>query len=357
MARPLLARIDLSALNYNFTQVKHCAPHAKVLAVVKANAYGHGAVQVAQCLTQADGFAVASIEEALLLREAKIKQSIVVLGSFFSEADLKTIQAYHLTIAIHHVDQVALLRHSSLSAPLKIWLHVDTAMHNLGLSVEQLPRIITQLESLAHIEIETLMTHFSNADQLHDPTTERQMVAFKAATQNYRWPCSLANSAAILGWQHSHAQWVRPGLMLYGAMPAALKKATEVQLRPVMTLESKIIAIRQLIAGESVGYGATWVCPRAMSVATVAVGYGDGYPRHAKVGTPVLVNGKRCPLVAVVAMDLITIDLTPAPDAQLGDPVILWGQDLAVEEIATYADTIPHHCLANLHHRIPRVYS
>ena len=357
MSRPVEALISRAALRHNFQQVKQHAGRAKVLAVVKANAYGHGAIEVAKTLTAVDGFAVASIDEGLSLRKAGITQPILLLGGIFNVMELQDIAAHDFSVALNDHYQLSLLKEAKLVKPIKAWLHIDTAMHNLGFTPLKVPAVMAEIAELPQCDVVTLMTHFANADLPHDPTTQQQMAVFQQIANTYELPCSLANSAGILKWQQSIADWVRPGLMLYGATSIPYQKGRDYDLQPVMTLQSKLIAIHQLNAGEPIGYGGTWTAPGTMLVGTVAIGYGDGYPRHAKNGTPVLINGVRTQVVGTVAMDLITVDLRSIPHAQIGDSVTLWGEQLPVEDVAASANTIAHHCFANLNLRIPRVYS
>ena len=329
MSRPLKAVISQAALIHNYQQVRLLAPQARILAIIKANAYGHGAIEVAKTLTDVEGFAVASFEEALDLRAANISQPIILLSGLFRPDDVLLALKHDLDLTIHHPQQAAWLLEQNFQAPVKVWLHIDTAMRNVGLTGEQLLHTLTSLDNHPGIQIQALMTHFSCADEEAEETTSQQISDFFHMTRNYRYPKSLANSAGLLTCPQSHADWVRPGLMLYGATSLPTKTGAEFQLQPVMTLESSLVAIRQAHAGDRVGYGGTWICPQTMLIGTVAVGYGDGYPRHASSGTPVLVKGHRAQLIGRVAMDLITVDFTSCAQSSNGRSGCVMGRRLS----------------------------
>lgn len=344
MARPASVTINLSALRHNLQRVRNCAPHAKILCAVKANGYGHGAVMVAKTLVDAgaDALAVACLEEAISLRDAGITQPIVLLEGVFSADELTLAAQHQLQLIVHQAEQVTWLENWSGHA-FKVWLKIDTGMHRLGIAPEEFEGLHARLLACQAVVGEPiLMTHFACADERGSAFTQQQINTFSATTKNHHSESSLANSAGILAWPQSHANWVRPGIMLYGASPFAGEVAADQNLQAVMTLRSEIIAINTIAAGESVGYGATWQAKQATRVGVIAIGYGDGYPRHAPSGTPVLVNGQVVPLIGRVSMDMITVDLHSQPNAKIGDAVVLWGEGLPVEKVAAAANTISY---------------
>lgn len=356
MARPARARLDAQALHHNLQQVRARAPQARVMAVVKANGYGHGLAWVANTLKeQADGFAVASTEEGMLLRLAGIIKPITLLEGFFSADELPALQLRQLAPVLHDEQQLRLLESHPAVLPHAVWVKLDTGMHRIGFAPAMLPGVLERLRKLKGIHDIRAMTHFANADDVANGSTPAQIKLFRSPLNNLGLETSLANSAGIVAWPESHADWVRPGIMLYGGSPLLGKTAEELNLKPVMTLESALIAVQHRRQGEAIGYGGDFTCPEDMPVGVVAIGYGDGYPRHAPAGTPVLVNGSRVPLVGRVSMDMITVDLRPQPNARVGDPVVLWGHGLPVDEVATKAGTISYELLCHVAERIPRV--
>ncbi len=356
MARPTHALIDIAALQNNLQRVKSCAPTQRVMAVIKANAYNHGAIKVANALeSNVDAFAVCCLEEALELREAGIKKPIVLLEGAFHPDELPVIAHQDLQIVIAMPKQLEQLVKAKLEKPLHVWLKVDTGMHRLGFSPNDIEQVYTFLKQNQYVEKINLMSHLACADDRHDKMTEQQTEIFNQLVQSLNIEeSSLANSAGILGWPQTHADWVRPGIMLYGASPFVNRVAIDDRLQPVMQLQSALIGVKRLRKGETIGYGATWHCPQNMPVGVVAIGYADGYPRKAPSGTPVLVNGRRVPLVGRVSMDMITVDLRTQPNARIGDPVVLWGNNLPVEEIASLADTIAYELLCHVGSRVER---
>jgi len=342
MSRAAKVRLDLGALAHNLRRVREAAPRRRVAAAVKADGYGHGLVRVAQTL-DADAFAVACIEEALILREAGISRPILLLEGVFEATELPWCARHELEIAVHHPEQVSMLEHARLERPLRVWLKIDSGMHRLGLEPETVPSMWRRLRDCPAVRPDLgLMSHLARADERDCPYTPRQLQRFESATAGLSGERSLANSAGILGWPQTHFDWVRPGIMLYGASPFADSLAPDEGLRPVMTMSTRLIAIKRLSAGEPVGYGGTWTCPEDMDVGVAAIGYGDGYPRHAPSGTPVLLNGREAALIGRVSMDMITVDLRRHPEARVGDPVVLWGEGLPVERIAQLAGTISY---------------
>jgi len=353
MTRPACARIDLGALRHNFLRVRQAAPTSRIIAVIKANAYGHGLVRVAQTLDAADAFGVVGLEEAVALREAGCDRRIVLLEGLFTIDDIALVCGYRLDPVIHSDHQLALLEQGRLSRSVDVWLKVDTGMHRLGFAPDRVEATLGRLRALPHIGTVRYMTHFARADEAGSDCTEQQIETFRTALGGQAGERSLANSAAVLAWPASHADWVRPGIMLYGASPTAERSAADLDLQPVMTLRSELIAVSQRRQGDAVGYGGLWHCPQDMLIGVAAIGYGDGYPRHAPAGTPVLVNGQRAALAGRVSMDMLGIDLRDQPAARIGDEVILWGEGLPVDDIATAAGTIAYELLTGVSPRVP----
>lgn len=347
------AIINLSACRHNLSVAKQAAPKSRCIAVIKANAYGHGMVKIAQALNDADAFAVARISEAIELREAGISKPIILLEGFSSKNELELIVKYKFDSVIHSEEQLNLLE-SFPSNSINIIIKVDTGMHRLGFMPEDITEVYHRLKQCHCVDKNiALMTHFSNADDKHDDKTLKQIEVFYQSIENLpESELSLSNSAGILGWPQSHASWNRPGIMLYGVSPFINSTASEHSLKPVMTLKSQLIAVKAVKQGEAIGYGGTYVCNKDMTVGIIATGYGDGYPRHAKTGTPVLVNGKRSQLLGRVSMDMICVDLSEQKNAKINDPVILWGEGLAIEDIADSADTIAYELLCSVTNRV-----
>ncbi|GFM80493.1 alanine racemase [Pseudomonas cichorii] len=354
--RPARALIDLQALRHNY-QLAREATGAKALAVIKADAYGHGAVRVAQALeAQADGFAVACIEEALELREAGIRAPILLLEGFFEADELALIAEHDLWFVVHSLWQLEAIEKASISKPLTVWLKLDTGMHRVGLHPSEYQAGYQRLLATGKVAKIVLMSHFARADELACSRSDEQLAVFEAARQGLMAEVSLRNSPAVLGWPNIPSDWVRPGIMLYGATPFDQPQALADRLQPVMTLESKIIGVRELPAGEPVGYGAIFVTERPTRVGVVAMGYADGYPRQAPTGTPVSIDGQPSRLLGRVSMDMLCVDLTDLPQAGLGSHVELWGKNVLASEVAARAGTIPYQIFCNLR-RVPRVYS
>ena len=324
-----------------------------MVAVIKANGYGHGQLRVARALATADAFAVACIEEALTLREGGIHKPILLLEGVFEAAELPLCSRFDLPIVVHDLSQVEMLEHVHLERPLTVWLKIDTGMHRLGITPEQALAVWQRLRECPAINPAILlMSHLARADERDADYTLQQLRVFREISRLLPGERSLANSAGVLGWPQTHFEWVRPGLMLYGVSPFTDTLAEEEGLQAVMTLSTRLIAIKRLRRGDPVGYGGIWVCPEEMDVGVAAIGYGDGYPRHAPSGTPVLVNGRRAGVAGRVSMDMLGIDLRQHPDARVGDPVILWGRGLPVELIARAADTIPYTLLCGIAARV-----
>ena len=352
------AVIDLSALRHNLKVLQKAAPESKILAVVKANAYGHGMVKIAQTLKEAHGFAVARINEALTLRDAGIDKPIVLLEGFFEDSDLSTLVAENLQSVVQSEQQVAAILQADLKKPLTVWLKLDTGMHRLGFHPEQFDKVYQQLKNCKNVQQPiNLLTHFNCADELDNPVTGTQIKLFQQHIKKDSGLNSLANSAGILAWPQAHYDMIRPGIALYGISPFAEKSADQFQLKPVMTLKSRLIAVREHKAGESVGYGATWSATEDTKLGVVAVGYGDGYPRMAPQGTPVLINGRLVPLVGRVSMDMLTVDLGRHCTDRVGDEVILWGEGLPASQVAEHIGTISYELVTKLTSRVALQYS
>ena len=347
------ALIHTQALQHNLRIVREQAPTAKVVAVVKANAYGHGLLPVARTLKEADAYAVARIEEALSLRSGGIVKPVILLEGFFSADDLPVLAANNLQTAVHSWEQLEALEQADLPQPIRAWVKLDTGMHRLGVHPDEATTFFARLAQCKNVvQPFNLMTHFSCADELENPATREQIELFKRLAQGMGGECALSNSAGVLAWKEAHADWVRPGIMLYGISPFPDKVGADHGLQPVMTLKSTLIAVREAKAGEKVGYGANWTTQRDTRLGVIAMGYGDGYPRMAPNGTPVLVNGRLVPTTGRVSMDMMTVDLGPGASDKVGDEVTLWGEGLPVEVVADHVGTIPYELVTKLTPRV-----
>ncbi len=355
MSRATRAEIQLQNLQHNL-QLARSTSNSKLMAVIKANAYGHGIVDVALALRETDAFGVATLDEGITLREGGVYKPIVLLEGIQRADDLLYVHAYDLQVVVHHQFQIDLIGQST--RPVRVWLKMDTGMHRLGFTPQDFNQAYEQLVAMPNVvQPIQLMTHLACADDREAATTTRQIEAFDDVCQAYsNNEKSIANSAGILGWPQTHRDWVRPGIMLYGVSPFTKGNGQELGLKPVMTLYSELIAINALKKGDAIGYGSTYVCEKDMPVGVVAIGYGDGYPRHAGTGTPVLINGKLVPLIGRVSMDMITVDLSDCPETKIGDEVVLWGQGLPVEVIAEHADTIGYELLCGVTRRVVMQY-
>lgn len=343
MAFSPTARIDLDALRHNLGVARAAASGRRAMAVIKADAYGHGLTRVAAALSGADALAVARLDEAVRLRDAGCRQPVLLLEGCLDAGELAEAARLGFTLVIHHPEQLALLASTDVAQPLACWLKVDTGMHRLGFTPEQAVAAWQRLAGLKQAAgTPGLMTHLANADDRDDPVTGEQLARFAPLAERLGAQTSIANSAGILGWPDSHGDWVRPGLMLYGASPFVAGQGSDHGLRPAMTLSARLIAINALKAGDPVGYGGTFRCPADMTVGVVGIGYGDGYPREIAPGTPVSIGGVEAPIVGRVSMDMLTVDLRGHPAAGVGDEVVLWGADLPLERIAAAAGTIPY---------------
>lgn len=353
MPRPIHARINLSALRHNYWAAKRVAKRSKVFAVVKANAYGHGLERVGRALAEIDGYATLELESALALRERSSAAPILLLEGFFEPAELRYLASAHLATVVHCEEQLRILELEKPARMLDVWLKVNTGMNRLGFPAGKARAALARLEGLGVARSITMMTHFATADG--PPGIKEAMRRFDELTRGLRYARSLANSAGIFAHPDSHADVARLGISLYGATPFADRPAKALGLKPAMTLAAKVIAIQELQPGDCVGYGADFRCERPMRVGVVACGYADGYPRHAPSGTPVLVDGVRTKTAGRVSMDMLTVDLTPVPEARVGSEVVLWGEGLPVDEVAAAAGTIGYELLCAVAPRVPVV--
>ncbi|MDD4911110.1 MAG: alanine racemase [Sideroxydans sp.] len=353
MSRPIRAHINLSALKHNLRVVRRHAS-AKVMAVVKANAYGHGLLRVAEALRDAEGFALLDIRDAIILRDAGFRQTILLLEGFFTQEEVPLLAEYELTTVVHNHQQLAWLEAYPRKNGLSVWLKINTGMNRLGFMPADVPAVMERLKSYRGVRDVTLMTHFAQADEAVG--IAKQLEVFNHVAASYHAPRSLANSATILRHPDAQGDWVRPGIMLYGSSPFADVSAQALGLQAVETLSSELISVRELRRGECVGYGASFRAENTMRIGTVACGYADGYPRHAATGTPILVNGKRTRTLGRVSMDMLAVDLSDISDAQIGSPVVLWGEGLPVDEVASAAGTISYELLCALAQRVPVSY-
>ncbi len=371
------ATIDLKALLANLAKARSFCPQASVVAVVKANAYGHGAIAIAQTLRgqlrEGDCFGVASLDEALQLREAGITTPILLLEGVFDAAQLRQAVEQNFALVVHSPFQLALLEAffegTPLSTPLTIWLKVDTGMHRLGLSADEFKQAWHALHWHVHVQKLVVMSHFACADDVKSPMTERQISLLNKTLDETgvaadKREISFAASSAIQLWPQAHYQWLRPGIMLYGGTAVEGENAIERGIAPVMTLRARLIAIKTVAAGESIGYGASYVCEHEQRIGVISIGYGDGYPRRMPAGTPVLIKcsakqdgePQQVPLCGRVSMDMTIVDLTECPDARVGDEVILWGEGLPADEIARRCNTIAYELFCQVTPRVNFIY-
>ena len=354
MPRPIRATISAAALAHNLAVARTHAGAAKIWAVLKANAYGHGLLRAAQAMSAADGFAVLDFVEALRLRSAGIGKPILMLEGIFKAEDIELLERYQLTPVIHNIEQIEMLEKANLQGKLPVYLKVNSGMNRLGFTVDNVRVAWNALEARAGIDSVTLMTHFADADG--ESGVAAQLLWFNELTQPFEGPRSLANSAALLRFpEQTRADWVRPGIMLYGCSPFSFKSAEDIGLKPAMTLASEIIGVQHLQAGERVGYGLTYQAGQEMTIGVIACGYADGYPRHAPAGTPVLVAGQRTRTVGRVSMDMICVDISDIPEAYIGTPATLWGEGLPCDEVAASAGTVSYELLCALAPRVPVV--
>lgn len=340
--------IDLDAIRHNYRLLKQTATTSKVIAVIKADAYGHGAIEVAKALHDADAFAVATTLEAIPLRLAGIRQKIIILGGVIDAKEMQQCLDYQLDPVIHQFWQIDLLADVDAKVTLDIWLKFNSGMGRLGFLAEDMPAAIAQLGACAALKILRLMTHLSDADDASDDKTLRQIEQVEAlGLDDYEW--GIANSAGIAGWPQSRLNWVRAGIALYGSDPMIDHRWDE-KLKPVMSFKAQLLAINHLKAGQSIGYGSTYICPQDQTIGIISAGYADGYPRHLQQGR-VIINGQTAPVVGRISMDMITIDLSGIESAKPGDEITLWGQELLANEVAEHSQTISYElfCHAGCH--------
>lgn len=350
--------INRRALRHNLQRLRELAPASRLVAVVKANAYGHGLLETARTLPDADAFGVARLEEALRLRAGGITQPILLLEGFFAADDLPTIAAEHLHTAVHNNEQLTALENAELSEPVTVWMKLDTGMHRLGVRPEDASAFYQRLCACKNVrQPVNIVSHFARADELECGATEQQLDIFNTFCDGKPGQRSIAASGGILLWPQAHFDWVRPGIILYGVSPLDHKPwGPDFGFLPVMSLTSNLIAVREHKAGEPVGYGGTWISERDTRLGVVAMGYGDGYPRAAPSGTPVLVNGREVPIVGRVAMDMICVDLGPQAQEKAGDRVTLWGDGLPVERIAEFTKVSAYELITRLTSRVAMKY-
>jgi len=351
--RPIRAVFDLAAFRHNLAVARARAPRARMWAVVKADAYGHGLMRAVTTLVAADGYALLDLEDAVQLRDAGITSPILLLEGVFEPEDLGAVAEHGLTIVVHDDHQIDLIEAAKLPARVSVVLKMNTGMNRLGFSPDRYRSIFERLARSPAVAGVTLMTHFADADG--ERGVAEQLRRFEAVAAPIAAPRTLANSAALLKFPETHADWVRPGIMLYGCSPFPTQSAAKLGLKAVMSLQSELIAVQSVQRGDRVGYGGIYTAERSMRVGVVACGYADGYPRHAPTGTPVLVNGKRTRTVGRVSMDMLTVDLEAIPEAQVGTPVTLWGEKLSCDEVAFAAGTVSYELVCGLAARVPQV--
>jgi len=354
MSRAALAILSTENLLHNLSIIKKHAPKSQVIAMIKANAYGHGLRSTALRLEKhVYSFGVASIDEALALRRVNIKIPITLMEGVFEPSELLIAACENFHVVFHDATQLEWLRAATLPAPLTAWLKVDTGMGRLGFTPAQAEQAYGQLVSNPHIRHPVgIMSHFACAEDKEHPLNQEQINNFKKFVHDKSAPKSFCNSAALFSFNDQHYDIVRPGIALYGVSPFTHISAHDLGLKPVMTLQTRLTAVKRVMKNSTLGYGARFVCPEDMLVGVIALGYGDGYPRTARDGTPILINGARCPLVGRVSMDMITVDLRGCPNAQVDDPVILWGNGLPIEEVAQYTDQCPYDMLTAVQSRV-----
>ncbi|VFP79528.1 catabolic alanine racemase DadX [Candidatus Erwinia haradaeae] len=352
MSRPITATINTAALKKNLSIVRNIAPRSHIWAVIKANAYGHGIERVWKSLSNTDGFALLDIHEALLLREQGWQKPILLLEGFFHSDDLNILHQYHLTTIVHSHWQIQALKKAYLPSPLDIYLKINCGMNRLGFQPSEIHKIWHQLKELRSVGKLTLMTHFAEAECTQEVI--EYMKKFSQTSKNLNGNISVANSAAILWHPQTHFDWVRPGIILYGASPSKHWKDIEDSgLVPVMTLNSKIIAIQNLVSGSSVGYSHYYRASHMQYIGIVACGYADGYPHHAPTGTPVMVEGIVTQTIGAISMDMIAVDLTRCPQARIGSSVELWGENIKINDVASISGTIGYELMCALSSRVP----
>ncbi|HSI37834.1 MAG TPA: alanine racemase [Methylotenera sp.] len=349
--RPIQATIHRTALEHNLNVVKQHAPHSKVMAVVKANGYGHGLINVAHGLKAADGFAVLGLNEAIDLREAGFSQTILLLEGVFNQQELNIAASFTVDIVVHSLLQIEMLESAQLARPLHVHLKINTGMNRLGFTPSEFLTVFNRLKACNNVREIILMTHFATADEALG--IEAPLQLFQKTIQGLNQSISLANSATILRYPQAHTDWVRPGIMLYGASPVSETPASVYGLKPAMELTSEIIGVQTIQSGESVGYGHRFTAAKTTRVGIVACGYADGYPRHAPNDTPIAVNNKLTRTIGRVSMDMLYVDITDVPEANIGAPVELWGSHVSVDAVAEASGTVGYELLCALAPRVP----
>ncbi|HEX7115369.1 MAG TPA: alanine racemase [Steroidobacter sp.] len=344
--------LSAGALKNNLAVVRSLAPASRVVAAVKANAYGHGLVPAARALADADAFGVARLDEAIVLRDAGITHPILLLEGVLGGEELKAAAQLRCEIVVHSFEQIATLEVSGARRAFKVWLKVDSGMSRLGFRLEEFQAALERLRRCEAVESIRLMSHLASADAPDDAVTKQQIDRFESLAASLGLERSIANSAGIIAWPRTRLDWVRPGIMLYGISPFAGRSAASLGLEPVMTLRTRVIAVRDIPAGERIGYGGIWSARRPSRIAVIAIGYGDGYPRCMRAGAPVLINGREAPVAGRVSMDMTMVDVTELQDVRVGDPVTLWGEGLPVERVAPFADTIAYELVCRVAPRV-----
>jgi alanine racemase len=358
---PVIANVNLTALQHNCDVIRKTAPRSKILAVVKSNAYGHGIVPVAQAVdSKVDAFGLAWLNEAIRIKESGVTKPLLLLKGVLTQGDLLCANSYGLDMVVHNFHQIELIEKTALHNPFKVWLKIDTGMHRLGFQPQDVAAAYQRL--MKHPKIIKplcLMTHFSDADDTNNAKTAGQIELFNRIVTDLKLEGEkcLANSGGTVGWPQAHTDWVRSGILMYGASPMLGSTGKKLGLKPAMTMVTKILSIQHLTKGAQIGYGSTWSCPEDMPVGLVNAGYGDGYPRNAPSGTPLLINSVRCPLIGRVSMDIMSVDLRPCPQAKIGDEVILWGEGLPIEEVAHGANTVAYELFCHITQRVCFKYS
>ncbi|MBC5790555.1 alanine racemase [Providencia sp. JUb39] len=351
MPRPIRAVIHQHNLEHNLAVIRQKIGQAKIWSVMKADGYGHGIKRIWRGLKDSDGFAVLDLHEAILLRNEGWKGPILLLEGFFQSDDLAVIDQYQLTTSVHSSWQLAAIEQAPLSKPISVYIKLNSGMNRLGFSVDEYADIVSQLNQMENVADVTLMSHFANSDLVEG--TQVPLAKIQQFSQ-LSLPTCIANSGAVLWHKNTHYDWVRAGIVLYGASPSGKwGDIAEYGLKAVMTLQSEIIAVHDIEAGQSIGYGSKFTSGKPMRIATVACGYADGYPRHAPTGTPVWCHGQRCALLGTVSMDMLTIDISDCSEAAIGSQVELWGENLPVDDVAQSAGTIGYELLCALARRVP----
>ncbi|MDO6561764.1 alanine racemase [Amphritea sp. 1_MG-2023] len=357
MSRAAKITVDLDAIRHNYRLARSLNTAGHAVAIIKANAYGHNAIEVAKALeAEADAFGVACLEEGAELIEAGIQKPVLLLEGYFEVSELDYISEHGVWCAVHSLAQIEQIAQAKLSKPITVWLKMNSGMNRLGVHPDDYQTAFKRLKQLDNVADVVLMTHFFNADELAEADTEKQLAVFNKATEGLDAPHCMANSAAVLAWPDAHRDWMRPGLMLYGATPFPEAQENANKLIPAMTLSSKVIAVRDVQPGETVGYAGLFCADKPTRVGTVAMGYADGYPRHAVTGTPVWINGQRSRIVGRVSMDMLGVDLTDIEGADIGTEVEFWGKNVTAAEVATYCDTIPYTLFTGITRRVYKHY-